>query len=281
MKIAIASGKGGTGKTTVAVNLAAVIQGSCLIDCDVEEPNAALYLNPKIEEINKVELPVPRLKEDGCSYCGLCARLCAFGAISVLPGSAAGKGTLLVFDHLCKSCGVCMGLCPERALKEELRAIGTVETGNSCYGTFARGQLDIGEVAAPALIRVLKQKAIYAPVTIIDAPPGTSCAMINTINGVDLCVLVTEPTPFGLNDLKLAVEAVRKASIPFCVVINRSMGDDEIIEQYCRAEGAEIAAKIPFNMEMARRSSEGGLLCATGTVFRDYFTHLAEKVQKT
>ena len=206
MIISIASGKGGTGKTTVAVNLALSLpKGTVqLIDCDVEEPNSHLFLSPSIHQVTSVGIPVPRIDESKCTYCGKCAQVCEYHAIAVILKN------VLVFDELCHGCGACSYLCPEKAIFEVEREIGIVQEGSSDGISFVNGILNVGEPMASPLIRKAKGKIQRDKIVILDAPPGTACPVIETVKGSDFCLLVTEPTPFGLNDLELAVGMLEK-----------------------------------------------------------------------
>jgi MinD superfamily P-loop ATPase len=257
MIIAIASGKGGTGKTTVAVNLALSIGNAQILDCDVEEPNAHLFLKPAIQERRPVCVPVPEVDEEKCTSCGRCQKICAFNAIVVLPRSADKKGKVMIFPNLCHGCGACAQLCPQGAIREVKREIGSIESGTSGEIQFAHGKLYIGEAVSPPLIKQVKERADPARTVIVDAPPGTSCPMIASVRGSDFCILVTEPTPFGLNDLILAVEAVRKMGIPHGVVINRSDIGDRKVEDYCRDQDIPILLSIPFERDIAELYSKG------------------------
>jgi len=257
MIISIASGKGGTGKTTVAVNLALSLKNIQLLDCDVEEPNAHLFLKPRIKEDMKASIPVPEVDESKCTNCGKCREACAYHAIAVLSGNDGKKGSVIVFTHLCHGCGACSLLCPQGAIKEVNKEIGVVEIGEKDYLQFVHGRLNVGEAMSPPLIRQVKKLINPARTVIIDAPPGTSCPVITAVKGSDFCVLVTEPTPFGLNDLILAVEVLRKLEILFGVVINRCDIGDGKVESYCKKENIPILMKIPFSREIAVSYSEG------------------------
>ncbi|HNX82435.1 MAG TPA: ATP-binding protein [Candidatus Omnitrophota bacterium] len=274
MIISIASGKGGTGKTTVAVNLALSLKNIQLLDCDVEEPNAHLFIKPRIKEEVKACIPVPEVDETKCNYCGKCREVCAYHAIAVLPGSEGRKGSVLIFPHLCHGCGACSLLCPQSAIKEVNKEIGVIEIGEKDHMQFVHGRLNIGEAMSPPLIRQVKKYINPTRTVIIDAPPGTSCPVITAVKGSDFCVLVTEPTPFGLNDLILAVEVLRKLQIPFGVVINRSDIGDGKVDSYCQEENIPILMKIPFSREIAVSYSEGVPIVKKDNSYQDKFINL-------
>ena len=261
MIISVASGKGGTGKTTVAVNLVLSIAENCkgvqFLDCDVEEPNAHIFLKPDIKSKEKAYIPVPRIDLSKCTYCGKCAKICVYNAIAIIHSKADKKGSALVFEQLCHGCGACIALCPEGAIQEINREIGVVEIGVCVEIEFIHGKLNIGEAMSPPLIRNVKRHIDKNKTIIVDAPPGTSCPVVASVKGSDYCILVTEPTPFGLNDLILAVEVLRKIGIPFGVVINRAdLGNDET-EKYCKKENINILMRIPFKKEIAMAYSKG------------------------
>jgi len=257
MIISIASGKGGTGKTTLAVNLALSLQNVQFLDCDVEEPNAHLFLRPDIQERFPARLPVPQIDNEKCNYCGRCQEICEFHAIVVLPKSGDKKGNVMIFPNLCHGCGACVKLCPEGAICEIQREIGSIEVGSSGDIQFAQGKLYIGEAVSPSLIKQVKEYLNPTRTVIIDAPPGTSCPLIASIKGSDFCILVTEPTPFGLNDLELAVAVVKKMGIPFGVVINRADIGDQKVVAYCKEQNIPILLSIPFEREIAELYSKG------------------------
>ncbi|MFH1698478.1 MAG: ATP-binding protein [Candidatus Omnitrophota bacterium] len=271
MIISVASGKGGTGKTTVAVNLALSIGNVQFLDCDVEEPNAHIFLKPAIKEQYKAYIPVPEIDDSKCVYCGKCAEVCVYHAIAVLPGQDGKKGTTLVFAHLCHGCGACSALCPEKAIKEVNREIGVIEIGEKGDMQFVHGCLNIGEAMSPPLIRQVKSYINPTRTVIIDAPPGTSCPVVTSVKGSDYCVLVTEPTPFGLNDLTLAVEVLRKLKIPFGVVINRSDLGNNKTDEYCRQENIPILMRIPFKREIAMAYSKGEPIVKVFPEYKKYF----------
>ncbi|HOQ67606.1 MAG TPA: ATP-binding protein [Candidatus Atribacteria bacterium] len=283
MMISIASGKGGTGKTTVAANLALSIpeRGVQFLDCDVEEPNASIFLKPRIEETVSVSIPVPRIDQEKCDFCGECAKICAYHALAVLPKK------VLVFPHLCHGCGGCSLLCPQGAITEQDREIGRVEIGHSNGIEFIHGKLNVGEAMPTPLIRVIKEKARRrgrwtnpASVTVIDAPPGTSCSVIEAIKGSDFCILVTEPTPFGLNDLILAVEVLKKLQVSFGVVINRSSMGDYRVDSYCQENHIPILLRIPFDREIATLYSQGIPIVQEKKEYIEDFRQMMDYIQE-
>jgi len=273
MIISIASGKGGTGKTTVATSLALSLKDNVqFFDCDVEEPNSYIFLKPQIEKTKKISIPVPKVDEAKCNFCGKCAQVCAYNAIAVL------KTKVLVFEPLCHGCGGCTLLCPKGAIKEVNREIGVVEIGRAGNLQFIHGKLNVGEAMAPPLIRAVKDHIDRNKTVIIDAPPGTSCPVIGAVKGSDFCLLVTEPTPFGLNDLILAVEVLRKLNIPFGVVINRSDIGDKKVEEYCQKEDIPILMRIPFKKEIAFAYSEGRPIVEVLKEYKKEFIDLYRKI---
>ena len=277
MIIAVASGKGGTGKTTVAVNMALVLGSVDFLDCDVEEPNAHLFLKPCIQAEIPVTVPVPKFDKQKCTGCGKCAEVCAYHAIAVIP-SPNKKPQPLIFPHLCHACGACSLLCPAGAICEEQRNIGVMEKGFRGDIRFIQGKMNVGEVLSPFIIRQVKASIDVNALTIIDAPPGTSCPVVAAIKGVDFCVLVTEPTPFGLHDLTLAVDVVRQMKIPFGVVINRAGLGNDAAEDYCRGGKIPVLAKIPFDREIAVRYSEGETLVDKVPGMADVFNGLYKNI---
>ncbi|MCK9554843.1 ATP-binding protein [bacterium] len=279
MIISVASGKGGTGKTTVAVNLALSINDNVqFLDCDAEEPNAHIFLKPEIKKTAKVFIPVPKIDEAKCAYCGRCREVCVYNAIAVIPPSAGRKGKTLFFPNLCHGCGSCSYFCPEGAIKEVNREIGEIETGYAGSIEFAHGRLNIGEAMAPPVIREIKKHIKTECTVIIDAPPGTSCPVVETLKRSDYCVLVTEPTPFGLNDLMLAVEVLRKLKIPFGVVINRADLGDEKTDLYCDKENIPILMRIPFKKEIAMAYSKGEPIVMAFPEYKKEFIKLYEDI---
>ena len=255
MKIAVASGKGGTGKTTIATSLAFVAgNGATYVDCDVEEPNGHLFLKPEIKRTESFGIPIPEVNLDQCTFCGKCREACRYNAIAVLPK------TVMIFQELCHGCGGCALACPEKAIRERMRETGIIEFGKSNDIGFIHGKLNVGESMSPPLIREINRRLPVEGLVIIDAPPGTSCPVIATVKDADACLLVTEPTPFGLNDLILAVEMVRALGVPFGVIINRDGIGNQNVDAYCLAQHIPIIERIPEKREIAERYSRGDLV---------------------
>jgi MinD superfamily P-loop ATPase len=274
MILSIASGKGGTGKTTIATNLALSIEKCQFIDCDVEEPNANIFLKAKINNSEDVLLSFPEIDKAKCDYCSKCSEFCAYNALAVVPSD------VLVFPELCHSCGGCELVCPKEAVKWNKRAIGRVEHGTADDIDFYQGLLNVGEMQAIPVIKTLKRKIEDTKNVIIDAPPGTSCPVIESIKGSDYCILVTEPTPFGLHDLKLAMEVVRHLKISFGVIINRDGIGDKKIEGYCQNENIPILLKIPERRKIAHLYSEGIALVNESHEWREMFGLVFNRIQE-
>lgn len=276
MKVAVASGKGGTGKTSVAVNLALSVGDAQLLDCDVEEPNAHILLRPHDVMEKVVELSVPKILEAKCSYCGECARFCQYKALFV-----AGE-TALVFPQLCHSCGGCVLVCPSNAIVEEPRRIGRILHGISGEVELVYGELDVGEPMAVPLISAVKNRARSSGTVILDAPPGTACPLAETVKGANYCILVTEPTPFGLHDLEIATEVVKQLGVPYGVIINFAGTGDRGIYEFCEAKKIPILMEIPFDRRIAELYSRGipfvNEMPTWRKRFRDLLKDLEEKV---
>lgn len=252
MKIAIASGKGGTGKTTVSLNLALALSNVQLFDCDVEEPNCNLFLGFDLEKVEDVVYSVPVINQEKCDICRQCSDFCQYNALAALPDR------VLFFPSLCHGCGGCAILCPEKAIQESQRSLGVIEKAKGRNSLeFYRGLLNIGETMASAVIKALKKYIDDRKTVILDAPPGTSCPVIASIGDADYCVLVTESTPFGFHDLRLAVDIVAELKIPFGVIINRWGLGDSSVEDYCKAKGIPILLKIPNDRKIAELYSQG------------------------
>ncbi len=280
MIVTVASGKGGTGKTTVAVNLAlslAAREGPppLYLDCDVEEPNAALFLAPTFTERREVGQLIPEVEMDKCTLCGRCAEVCQFHAIAVIGQQ------VMVFPELCHGCGSCTLNCPTGAIHEVLDVMGTLERGTAREGRilFAQGTMNVGEAMAVPIIRQLKQwvlpgKANGRPI-ILDAPPGASCPVVESMRGADVVLLVTEPTPFGLHDLRMAVQVARdELHLPVAVVINREGVGDTGVEAYCASEHIPVLMRIPLDRRIAEAYAEGVPLVEAMPDYRARFLEL-------
>jgi MinD superfamily P-loop ATPase len=292
MIISVASGKGGTGKTTIAVNLALALaknkeKNVQFLDCDVEEPNAHLFLKPVITNSESVKIPVPKIDDEKCNYCGKCAEVCVFNAIAVT------KNKVLVFPGLCHGCGACTLFCPEKAISEEGNEIGILEEGKAGSINFTYGRLNIGEPMAPPIIRKIKKRInkngikeknndiTNHHITLIDAPPGTSCPVIESVKDSDYTILVTEPTPFGLHDLILAVEVLQKLKIPHGVVLNKCDIGDHKVEEYCKKNNIPLLLFIPMDKEIAVAYSQGIPIVQINSSYKQKFIQLFQKIVQT
>lgn len=278
MKIVIASGKGGTGKTTLAVNLATVLAGEGpvgLLDCDVEEPNCHLYLKPLHSRTQPVNTAIPVVDEAACSGCGLCARACRFHALIKLPGKP------LLMPELCHGCGVCSYVCPEQAITEAERELGVVHTADSGGIHLRWGRLHVGEARATPVIRATKNLSARPEIdlVLIDAPPGVACPAVEAMRGADFAVLVTEPTPFGLHDLQPAVQTARELGIPFGVVVNRAGIGDDRVAGFCAREQISILLQIPDDRRIAEACSRGDIFAAIDPRFADALRRLADDIR--
>jgi MinD superfamily P-loop ATPase len=273
MIISVASGKGGTGKTTVATNIALSIGKTQFLDCDVEEPNANIFLCAKIREHEDICVSIPEIDKEKCDYCGKCSEFCAYNALAVVHSN------VLVFPELCHSCGGCELVCPKDAVSWKKRVIGRIEHGQSNTIDFYHGLLNVGESQAIPVIKSLKRKIDKNMNVIIDVPPGTSCPVVESIIGSDYCILVTEPTPFGLHDLKLAVEVVKRLRIPFGVIINRDGIGDKKVEIYCQKKHIPVLLKIPELQKIALLYSKGIALVNEAYEWREMFCLVLNRIQ--
>ncbi len=277
MIIAIASGKGGTGKTTIATNLALVAPAAQYLDCDVEEPNGHLFLKPEIKERYDATMPIPKIDEELCTHCGQCAEACEFNALAVIGEK------VMVFSELCHGCGACTFICPEKAISETNKIVGRLEIGKAQTVSeekliFGHGISNIGNPLSPPIIKKVKKLVNKECFTILDAPPGTSCPMVQTLMGCDYCLFVTEPTPFGLNDLELAVGVARQLEIPCGILINRADSGDDQIQKYCQREAIPILMEIPFDRDLAFAYSNGEAAVINSESLRKDFKDLHKKI---
>ena len=286
MRVAVASGKGGTGKTTVAVSLALSLAGAplpagrvpLLIDCDVEEPNAALFLRPELTERRTVSQLIPEVDVATCTACGTCAEVCQYHAIAVIGRE------VLVFSELCHGCGSCTRACPAGAIHEVPDAIGLLERGHAGDIMFVQGTLDVGKPMAVPILRELKRwstvHAVDGRPVILDAPPGASCPVVETMRGADIVLLVTEPTPFGHHDLKVAVQVARdELHLPVAVVVNRDGIGDAGVDAYCTAQGIPILMRIPLERSIAEGIARGRALVEVRPVYRERFAALCSQLE--
>ena len=289
MKITVASGKGGTGKTTVAVNLLLTVAGLepparpktlTFLDCDVEEPNAHIFLKPDLKRAEEVGLMLPEVDVEACTTCGTCAEVCAFNAIAVL-------GTkVLVFPELCHGCGSCTYNCPEHAIHEVLRPTGRLDWGtvhaNGATVGFGQGEMNVGEAMATPIIRQLKARGLPDgddALAILDAPPGNACPVVETMSDSDFVLLVTEPTPFGLHDLRVAAQVAREElGVPIGVVINREGVGDEGVEQFCAEIDIPILLRLPLDRRIAEAYADGVPMVAALPEYRSAFEQLFAKI---
>ena len=275
MIISIASGKGGTGKTTVACGLASVINNSVYIDCDVEEPNGHLLLKPKILTEEPSYKLIPKINYERCDFCNKCAEVCEFNALLNL------KSEIYLIDDLCHSCGACTYFCPQKAITEVNKENGKIRIGETANNIlFYDAYLKVGEASAAPLIKKVKNLYKGNKTVIIDSPPGTSCSMLESVKDSDFCVLVTESTPFGFNDLKLAINVLRQINIPYGIVINKYDKNFPMLDEYIHNNKLNLLLKIPFRMDIAENYSKGELLTETIKDYRIMMIELLEKIKK-
>jgi MinD superfamily P-loop ATPase len=273
MIISIAGGKGGTGKTTVAVNMALSLKDVQILDCDVEEPNVHLLLCPKIKETRLVYIPTPQVNEELCDRCGKCSEFCEYNALFV------SSEKVLVFPELCTGCGGCVIVCPKKAITEEKRKIGTVKMGTAGKMEVVYGELDVGEPMAVPVIKEVKGQIKSHKTTIIDSPPGTSCPVIESVHKSDYCILATEPTPFGLHDLKIMAQVLEEIEIPCGVVVNRAGIGDRKLYKYCKENEVPVLLEIPFQRRIAELYSSGVPFTLKMPEWRDRFQTLFGEIK--
>lgn len=278
MRIAVASGKGGTGKTTVATSLAFELASrgvrAAYFDCDVEAPNGHIFLRPEITDRTEVSVPVPLIDADRCKVCGACAEACRYNALACL------KDRVLVFPELCHGCGACSLVCPECAVSEVGRSVGTVESGTAGALAFAQGKLAVGEASATPVVRALKRRLPGGGFVILDAPPGASCPVVETLRGVDAVLMVADPTPFGVNDLKIAVDVARQLKVPLGIVVNRSDVGDSGLREYCRRENLLVKLEIPNSRRVAEAYARGVLPGLIDSEFASLVSVLTDAVER-
>jgi MinD superfamily P-loop ATPase len=274
MVITVASGKGGTGKTTIATSLALSVPRAEFVDADAEEPNAHLFLHPTIEQIIPVEMMAPEVDLERCTFCGKCAEFCQFNALAVI------RDKVLVFPELCHGCGGCVLVCPERAVRERQRQIGEVEIGAAKGMRFIQGRLKPAEPSAVWIIREEMAQVSDGLPTIVDAAPGTACGVVETISQADFCLLVTEPTPFGLHDLMMAMDVAAELGVPVGVVINRSGARDRLIKEACKKRGVAVLLTVPFQRAIAEAYSRGECLVEAFPEWRKPFQKLFDDIQQ-
>ncbi|MCH3916639.1 MAG: ATP-binding protein [Spirochaetia bacterium] len=272
MQIAVLSGKGGTGKTFVSTNLAAVIENSTYLDCDVEEPDGRLLLHPVSIQTEKVTKPMPQVNADKCIGCRACVDICRFGALAFLGGKP------MVFPEVCHSCGGCTLVCPTKAMEAHPHEIGTIETGTSGNMEVVTGILSIGEASAVPLISAVLKKAKGN--TIIDCPPGSACSVMESIKGSDYCVMVAEPTIFGLHNLNMVYTLVKLFHKPYGIVINKCEDDYNLIDDFCKKEHIEVLLRIPFDKQTAQDTARGKLAVRQNAAMKQSFMSLADKLRE-
>lgn len=280
MKISVASGKGGTGKTTVSASLVSVWDSPVIaVDLDVEEPNLHLFLRPDFEHEEPVRLEIPVVDEQACTLCGACSELCQFKAISIMAD------TLLTFPEMCHGCGGCLAVCPEKALSPGFRELGAMSWGHAGSARYLMGRLRVGEAMSPPLMRVVKSRLnamlSHNPAdAVIDAPPGVSCPAVNAVMDSDCIILVTEPTPFGFHDFALAWEAFSPFNVPMAAVINRAGIGDDSVQRFCKEKNLPVLASIPFDRSIAAGYSRGEVVAGLSPNLRDTFTSLRDAVRE-
>ena len=275
MKVSVVSGKGGTGKTTVATSLALSIENSQLIDADVEEPNCFIFLNTDTGVVGQTEILVPKIDEEICTQCGKCSDSCEYNALAKLPGH------ILLFEKICHGCGVCSAVCPEGAITEEPRAIGYIYSSKDEDLLFNYGELIVGEELSTPIISKLKEYTDDEKnLNVIDSPPGSACAMVEAVIDSDFVIVVGEPTPFGLSDMKIVIETLRQLEKKFGIVINKDGVGDNEMERYCLEEDLPILMKIPFDINIAKNYSVGKTLVESFPEWKEKFTELRIKIEE-
>ncbi len=276
MKIAVLSGKGGTGKTLVSVNLAAVAQKSTYIDCDVEEPNGHLFFKPIDVQKEEVSVKIPQVDNERCSGCRKCVDFCKFNALAYI------KDKLIIFEEICHSCGGCIMLCPEKALTEKEKSIGKIQRGISNEVAVYTGILNTGEASGIPIIKELlvDNRSQADEQTFIDCPPGSACIVMESIKDADYCVLVAEPTLFGVHNLNMVYELVKLFNKPFGVVLNKCLEGENQAEKFCLEKNIKILARLPFDSELGMLNSNGEIVARKSKKYYAIFSDLLETVKK-
>lgn len=274
MRIAALSGKGGTGKTFVSVNLSWVAKQSIYVDCDVEEPNGHLFFKPKITNKTPVMVLVPEIDMGRCTRCRKCVDFCKYNALALV------KENMMVFYEMCHSCGGCSLICPEKAITEKERTVGNIEEGKSGSVKVLTGHLNIGEASGVPIIKGLLEKLPEDKDIVIDSPPGSACIVMESIRGADYCILVAEPTLFGVHNLSMVYELVKLFNKPFGVVLNKCLPEEDPVEEFCTRNRIKILAKIPYDEELGRLNSKGYIVACEDKGYRDLFKELLENIKR-
>lgn len=273
MRIAVLSGKGGTGKTFVSVNLAYVAPKTLYIDCDVEEPNGWLFLKPLLEREEKVGVMVPSVNAEICNGCRKCVDFCKYNALAYV------KDKLLIFSEICHSCGGCVILCPEKALTEKERGIGRIDYAKAGSVRTRTGILNTGEATGIPIIKRLLKDISEGETVVIDCPPGSSCVVMESIKDSDFCILVAEPTRFSVHNLAMVYELVKHFHKPHGVILNKTLEGETIAEDFCRAKGIPVLARIPYDVNIGLLNSQGAIV-AENSIFRTLFENVWVEIQK-
>jgi MinD superfamily P-loop ATPase len=276
MKIAVLSGKGGTGKTLVSVNLASAAEESVYLDCDVEEPNGHLFFKPENLREEEISVKIPAVHEKQCSGCRVCVDFCKFNALAYI------KNRLVVFDEVCHSCGGCILLCPEKAMNEKEKIIGKIQKGVSGQVTVYTGMMNTGEASGVPIVKKLlnENKADEEMITLIDCPPGSACIVMESIRDADYCILIAEPTLFGVHNLNMVYELVKLFHKPYGVVLNKCQEGENPAERFCEEKGIRILGKIPFDNELGALNSNAKIAVRESEKYRTVFSSLLETVKK-
>lgn len=272
MKIAVLSGKGGTGKTFISVNLTFAAGNSNYIDCDVEEPNGHLYFKPEILKKEKIYVKIPQVDKEKCNGCRKCVEFCKFNALAYI------KDNVFVFEDICHSCGGCSLLCPEKAISEKDKEIGEVHEGLFKDSNIYTGILNTGEETGVSIIKELLTNAYNKPYTFIDCPPGSSCSVMESIKDADYCILVAEPTLFGVHNFDMVYNLVKIFDKPFGAVLNKCLDGENPAEEYCKKNNIKILCKIPFEHELGKINSNAEIASEKNEKYHSLFSSLLKSV---